>query len=189
MENKTKAPSLIMTWANMITLVGLIAIGLSVYNLITGSLWISLIFLSVAGASDFFDGLTARALDKRGKRGTSRLGEVFDPLRDKLLVVPLLIIGLEMTLVLILLELVSLFMANKASVKLGQHTVTRLSKAVTVGQFLATGFIITLPVTKIGFGLLPIAMPAFIEVWHLFALIYIFTLIRITSYANILIKN
>ena len=76
----------IFTVANIITILRIIAIPFFVYFTVVGEVIIGLIILTVAAASDLFDGYFARALNQ-----VSNIGKALDPVADKLMHVAALV--------------------------------------------------------------------------------------------------
>ncbi len=76
----------IVTIPNFITFLGITAVGFYTYGFLTNSRWLLGIMLFLAGLSDLFDGIAARRLKQR-----TRLGEFIDPLRDRFLLVAVLV--------------------------------------------------------------------------------------------------
>lgn len=70
------------TIPNLFTLLRIVLIPFFLYAALTGRLGVALLLLLIAGLSDGVDGYLARRLQQ-----TSRLGQVLDPLADKLLLV------------------------------------------------------------------------------------------------------
>lgn len=76
----------IFTVANIITLLRIVSIPFFVYFTVTGKEMIGLIILTVAAASDLFDGMLARKLNQ-----VTNIGKALDPVADKLMHVAALI--------------------------------------------------------------------------------------------------
>ena len=70
----------LLTAPNQLTLLRLIFIPFIIINIVDHNFGWALLLLVIAGASDGFDGLLARALKQQ-----SRLGQYLDPIADKLL--------------------------------------------------------------------------------------------------------
>lgn len=73
------------TWANLVTGLGFILIGLYVWAYTNEHGLHALLFLALAGISDLLDGYLARRLNQ-----ISSIGAILDPLRDRLLLVAIL---------------------------------------------------------------------------------------------------
>ncbi len=76
----------IVTVPNLITFSGIVAIGFYAYGFLTNSRWLLGIMLFLAGLSDLLDGEAARTLKQK-----TRLGEFLDPLRDRLLLLAVIL--------------------------------------------------------------------------------------------------
>jgi CDP-diacylglycerol--glycerol-3-phosphate 3-phosphatidyltransferase len=109
--------------------------------------WVALAVFAAAGVTDFFDGYLARIWGQQ-----SSLGQMLDPIADKLLVAScLLMLAADQTIrgwtvlaaVIILCReiLVSGLREYLAELRVGMP-VTRLAKWKTIGQLVALGFLI-----------------------------------------------
>jgi len=76
----------IITIPNIITGLGLLLLIPYVWGFLTGQRWILGISLVLVGCSDLFDGMAARHFKQK-----TRLGEFLDPLRDRVLLLVVLI--------------------------------------------------------------------------------------------------
>jgi len=83
---KEKSYESVVTVPNIITFSGIVAIGFYTYGFLASSRWLLGIMLFLAGLSDLLDGEAARILKQK-----TRLGEFFDPLRDRLLLAAVLV--------------------------------------------------------------------------------------------------
>lgn len=82
-----KPKDAIVTVPNIITVSGLIFIGLYVKSFLCGSsIGIIFLFLCLAGMTDALDGISARFLKQ-----TTTLGEILDPVRDRVLMLAVLL--------------------------------------------------------------------------------------------------
>ncbi len=79
--SSSKPYGAVITIPNIITSVGILLLVPYVWEFLAGgNRWIMFGSLFLAGCSDLFDGLVARTLRQR-----TRLGEILDPLRDRLI--------------------------------------------------------------------------------------------------------
>lgn len=161
----------LITKANIITFFGILAIALSIWTGYTDQKTWSLIFYILAALSDLLDGLVARWDHDRGGRGVSELGQKLDPVRDKLIIFRLLPINWQLTLVLAVLEIASFIFAFQVRQKTSRHVITQVSKIMTAVQLIVIGIMIIWPE----------------ESW-LFVVLYLATLVRLSSY-GIELKN
>lgn len=76
----------ILTIPNIITFLGIVSIVFYSYGFLTNSRWLLGITLFLAGLRDLLDGVAARRLKQR-----TRIGEAIDPLRDRLLLLAVLL--------------------------------------------------------------------------------------------------
>ncbi len=83
---KEKPYESIVTVPNIITIAGIITVGFYAYGFLTSNRWLLGIMLFLAGLSDFLDGEVVRRLKQK-----TRLGEFLDPLRDRLLLLAVLV--------------------------------------------------------------------------------------------------
>ena len=155
-----------LTWANLVTFSGILALGVAMWLRINGDHWIGLIVYAYAAATDLLDGRVARWQETRGGAGISAFGEKLDPIRDKLLVLILLTVSLQLSLVLAGLELISIFFSDLVREKLGYHYITPMSKSVTMVQLILIGIMLVAPD----------------QLWSLFFPLYLLTMIRAHSY-------
>ena len=155
-----------LTWANLVTFSGILALGVAMWLRINGDHWIGLIVYAYAAATDLLDGQVARWQETRGGAGISAFGEKLDPIRDKLLVLILLTVSLQLSLVLAGLELISIFFSDLVREKLGYHYITPMSKSVTMVQLILIGIMLVAPD----------------QLWSLFFPLYLLTMIRAHSY-------
>lgn len=81
-----KPHNAILTIPNIITSIGILLLVPYVWGFLAGYRWPMMISLVLAGTSDLFDGLFARKLKQQ-----TRLGELIDPMRDRLLLLAVLI--------------------------------------------------------------------------------------------------
>lgn len=127
----------IFTVPNIITCVGILfAIGAG-YCVFTKQYALGFALFIISAISDFFDGFTARYIEKRKPGyGTSRVGEILDPIRDKLLILVVVFINLKIGALIIIAELVSILASYFAREAAGHHIITKTSKFVTTAQFI-----------------------------------------------------
>ncbi|HBK92861.1 MAG TPA: CDP-diacylglycerol--glycerol-3-phosphate 3-phosphatidyltransferase [Parvularcula sp.] len=127
----------------------------------------ALVLFLIAGATDFLDGMVARA-----RRETSALGAALDPLADKLLVSAALILlirngviagaGVAAALVIILREILVSGLREAVAQRGRTLAVTRLAKWKTAAQLIATGLLLAAaPGGLVGDGLRPFASGLF----------------------------
>ncbi len=154
------------TWANLITLSGIIAIGLAIWAVSEKLFLLGAILYIYSALSDFFDGRVARWQEKKYGNGISKIGEILDPVRDKSAILILVTVSLKYTLIAVAFEIISIFYSYLARKRIGHHLITKVSKVVTSLQFLVILLIILLQIP-----------------W-LFVIIYLLTGIRIWSYAR-----
>ena len=116
----------------------------------SGTAWLAFILFTTAGITDWLDGYLARRWHQ-----TSRLGQLLDPIADKLLVVAVLLMlvyggqiggwGLVPALAILLREL---FIAGLREFLAGQQVVVAVSKLAkwkTAAQFIALSVLILVP--------------------------------------------
>ncbi|MEM7047186.1 MAG: CDP-diacylglycerol--glycerol-3-phosphate 3-phosphatidyltransferase [Pseudomonadota bacterium] len=113
--------------------------------------WIILGVFIIAALTDYFDGVVARTY-----RQSSKLGRLFDPIADKMLVIALLfmlagyghldIIGLGAALIIILREILVSGMRQFVAQGGGEIEVSALAKWKTATQMVAIGMAIVAPV-------------------------------------------
>ncbi|MEW6617431.1 MAG: CDP-alcohol phosphatidyltransferase family protein [Patescibacteria group bacterium] len=127
----------IFTIPNIITCIGILfAVGTG-YCVFTKQYLLGFVFFIISAISDFFDGFTARHIEKkRPGYGTSRVGEILDPIRDKLLILAVVFINLKIGVLIIIAELVSILASYFAREAAGHHVITKTSKFVTTVQFI-----------------------------------------------------
>ncbi len=131
----------ILTIPNIITCIGILfAIGTG-YCVFTKQYTLGFTFFIISAISDFFDGFTARYIEKRKPGyGTSRVGEILDPIRDKFLILGVVFINLKIGALIIIAELFSILASYFAREAAGHHVVTKTSKVVTIIQFILAPF-------------------------------------------------
>ncbi len=156
----------IFTAANMVTFSGILALGMAMWLMTAGYHWVGLVVYAYAAVTDLLDGWVARKQEARGGKGISALGQKLDPIRDKLLVLILLTVSLQLSLVLAGLELISIFFSDLVREKLGYHYITPMSKSVTMVQLILIGIMLVAPD----------------QLWSLFFPLYLLTMIRAHSY-------
>lgn len=163
-----KPKNKLLTVANFITATGIIAVGVACYHLINQSWW-PWFFISFTwvGLSDLLDGYIARKTDE-----ISDLGEFLDPARDKLAILVLICISWPMTLIVILLELISIYYSKKARKISCYHIITNTSKVMTTCQFII--------INLIGLGYL-LGWSA-LTIQMMFVTIYVTSICRALSY-------
>jgi len=155
----------LFTLANLITISGLVAIGLCIWAVADGQYYLGLALYVYAALTDFIDGRVARWQEKHLGKGISSAGEILDPIRDKLLILVLLTVSWKLMLIAALLELFSTFFSYRVRARAGHHLITPVSKIVTVFQAIIVGVMIAWP-----------------ETIYLFGVLYLLTLVRIYSY-------
>lgn len=69
-----------LTWANLITVLGILFVLAAIHFSSMGQYLHTFVFLILVGLSDYYDGKAARYFNQK-----SSLGEILDPIRDKLL--------------------------------------------------------------------------------------------------------
>lgn len=129
----------LFTVPNLITVIGILLIGVYVYSYVTESWTYAIPLLIIAiGLSDLFDGLAARLLNQH-----SYIGKIMDPARDRLLLfaimVNIVIVDSSIVVLLTILSLVVIelliiainLMFIKKTKRIGQvHTLGKLRMAV-----------------------------------------------------------
>jgi len=127
----------IFTIPNIITGIGILfAVGAG-YCVFTKQYTLGFTFFIISAVSDFFDGFTARYIEKRKPGcGTSRVGEILDPMRDKLLILAVVFINIKIGALIIIAELVSILASYFVREAAGHHIITKTSKFVTTVQFI-----------------------------------------------------
>ena len=83
---KEKSYESTLTIPNIITFLGIVSTVFYSYGFLTNNRWLLGITLFLAGLSDLLDGVAARRLKQR-----TRIGEFLDPLRDRLLLLVVLL--------------------------------------------------------------------------------------------------
>lgn len=140
MNQFSNAPSQntrIFTIPNIITCIGILFTMGTGYCVFTKQYTLGFALFIIAAISDFFDGFTARYIEKRRPGyGTSRVGEILDPIRDKLLILAVVFINLKIGVLIIIAELVSILASYFTREAAGHHVVTKTSKVVTTIQFI-----------------------------------------------------
>lgn len=161
-----------LTWANLVTFSGILALGVAMWLRINGDHWIGLIVYAYAAATDLLDGQVARWQETRGGAGISAFGEKLDPIRDKMLVLILLTVSWKLSLVLLGLELISIFFSYVVRKKLDYHHITPISKLVTAAQLILIGIMLLDPE----------------QLWSFFFSLFALTIVRASSYGYMIIK-
>ncbi len=142
-NNEERAPGhrTFLTIPNFLTVLRAVGIPIFLWVLLDGNRdYLAIIILIVAGATDYFDGKLARALNQY-----SRLGELLDPLVDRLYIAAVLIgltirevIPLWLLLVLILRDIVlATTLPGLYRIGKGPLPVTFLGKAATLNLLYA----------------------------------------------------
>lgn len=160
----------VFTAANLVTFSGILALGVAMWLRINGDHWIGLIVYAYAAATDLIDGRVARWQETRGGAGISAFGEKLDPIRDKMLVLILLTVSWKLSLVLLSLELISIFFSYVVRKKLDYHHITPISRLVTGAQLIIIGIILIAPE----------------QLWYLFFPLFALTIARAHSYARVI---
>lgn len=162
----------IFTWPNLVTVSGMLAIGLSIWLILHGYALAGLLIYIYAAVTDFIDGWLARWLEGHGYEGVSRAGEIMDPVRDKMLILVLMTIDWKLMLVAASLELISFLFSYQVRKTAGHHYITNISKVVTAVQLIIMGIMLAWP-----------------ETYLLFGALYCLTLVRVASYAKRLLPS
>ena len=92
---------------NLLTLSRILLAPIIFLNLVFDNYLLCLIFFSIAGLTDYFDGYLARKYNSE-----SQLGEILDPIADKILVI-FIFIGLSVTLNSYLIGIMSSFIISR----------------------------------------------------------------------------
>ena len=92
---------------NLLTLSRILLAPIIFLNLVFDNYLLCLIFFSIAGLTDYFDGYLARKYNSE-----SQLGEILDPIADKILVI-FIFIGLSVTLDSYLIGIMSSFIISR----------------------------------------------------------------------------
>ena len=144
--NTEKGKPSIVTWPNGLTALRALGIPLFIYLALVpeSDVW-AIIVLAIGGATDYFDGKLARALGQE-----SKLGEIMDPMIDRLYIVSTLIVlvmreAVPLWLVIVLVArdaLLAIVAALLAIKKKPPLTVTFLGKAATFNLLYAFPFLL-----------------------------------------------
>jgi len=165
---KDERPWNVFTWGNFISLLRPITGTYAILLFFQGHAKTATCVFLIAALTDYFDGKVAR------KRGVSRFGEIFDPICDKLLIVPVIFMQPYLFGV-IAVELVSsafsIYVRKERRKKNPEdkHHITGTSKWATAFQFTALTLLFTA-----GNGMYAIA---------LICIIYLCSFARARSYA------
>lgn len=139
-KNETKKPWNFLTLGNAVTALRLVFGGLSVWFYLQENALIASGFFLLAAVTDFFDGKVARWRHRLNQNGISRFGELFDPLCDKLLIIPAIVVQPVLAGV-VIIEIFSVFVASNVRKKRGFHFISRWSKFATFAQLSAIVFL------------------------------------------------
>jgi phosphatidylglycerophosphate synthase len=140
----------IITLPNIITFIGIFAGVMSMVLYFEGLYFSSFCCFCGAVLTDFLDGWFARKLD-----WTSELGKILDPIRDKFLVLVLVVIFSWVLGFAILFELLSLRFSLPLRKKKGEHVIATGSKVATAIQFFAgISLFLTFYVSDSGYSLI-----------------------------------
>lgn len=126
------------THANVITSFGILFALAAIVFLWLGNPKAGLYCFVGAALSDLFDGITARYFERNSPgNGVSKLGEILDPFRDKLLLVVLLPLFPDWHFLLLVgIEGVALFFSTAVRKMKREHFISYTSKLVTCFQLL-----------------------------------------------------
>ncbi len=132
-EISEKRPWNVFTLGNFITALRLAFGTFSVLLYLNGRNFLAAFFFGLAAVTDFFDGYVARWREKKNGNGISRFGEVFDPICDKLLIIPGVIIQSFLAGI-VIVEIFSTAYALHIRERMGFHFISKWSKAATFVQ-------------------------------------------------------
>jgi|GEM_PF-2030578 len=140
-SNSPSKSGRVLTMANLITIIGVFAAIGTGYCVLVKQYALGFVFFLIGAVSDFFDGFAARHIEKRKPGyGTSRVGEILDPIRDKFLILAIILINIKIGALIIIAELLSILTSYFVREAAGHHIITKTSKVVTTAQFILAPF-------------------------------------------------
>lgn len=132
-----------LTWANLITVFGILFVLAAIHFSTMGQYLHTFVFLILVGLSDYYDGKAARYFKQK-----SSLGEILDPIRDKLLLLVFWPISPFVFIALLIFEVLGFIFSSLIRRAKKEHFIAPGSKVITFCQmsiiaafFLAKHFI------------------------------------------------
>lgn len=136
----------ILTIPNVITLLGMLCVLVSAYLVYDGRELEAFYFFLLVILSDYLDGWSARFIEKRNSgNGISRFGEVFDPVRDKSVILIVLAFDYEAAVLIVVAETISTIYANLVRDAKKEHYVPYASKTITFLQAIIISVMFFIP--------------------------------------------
>ena len=133
-ELNGKRPWNVFTLGNFMTALRLVFGAVSIWLYFHQMFFMAALSFGIAAITDFFDGKVARWREKKNGNGISRFGEIFDPICDRLLIIPGMVIQ-PFLLVLIAIEGLATACALYVRKQKGHHFISKWSKVATFVQF------------------------------------------------------